>query len=53
VLGAFHVITVDFFAWTPGSLMFSQLATHGEAPAPILLFGAAAVGLWIVGSRRR
>jgi hypothetical protein len=33
VLGVIHTITVDFYAWTPGSLMFSGLTSLGS-PLP-------------------
>jgi hypothetical protein len=31
VVGALHTITVDFFAWTPGSQMFVGLTSKGAA----------------------
>ena len=31
VTGALHNITVDFFAWTPGSVVFTGLTTKGKA----------------------
>ena len=41
VLGQLHQITVDFFAWTLGSLMFTGL-TSGGSPLP----NVTAVGSW-------
>ena len=31
VVGAFHTITVNFYAWTPGSAMFAGLTSTGDA----------------------
>jgi hypothetical protein len=41
VVGALHTITVDFYAWTPGSLTFTGLTTKGAALPTV-----AAMGSW-------
>jgi hypothetical protein len=47
VLGNFQVMTVDFYAWTPGTLTFTSLTTRGKAlPSVVAMgsFGLTAMG---------
>jgi hypothetical protein len=41
VLGVLHHVSVDFFAWTPGSLMFSGLTTLGVALPDVTVAGSS------------
>ena len=38
--GAFHAITVDFFAWTPGTLTFAGLTTKGSSIPNVSAMGS-------------
>ena len=40
VVGAFHMITVDFYAWTPHTLIFSGLTTKGAALPTVTAAGS-------------
>jgi hypothetical protein len=39
VLGSYHYITVDFYAWTPGTLTFTGLTTAGMALPNVVAMG--------------
>jgi hypothetical protein len=39
-LGAFHRITVEFYAWTPGTLVFSGLTTFGSPLPDVVAMGS-------------
>ena len=40
VVGALHTITVDFFAWTPGTQVFTGLTTKGQALLTVTAAGS-------------
>jgi hypothetical protein len=40
IVGAVHVGTVSFFAWTPGTLVFSGLTTRGQALPSVIAMGS-------------
>jgi hypothetical protein len=40
VLGVYHTITVDFFAWTPGMATFTGLTTKGVALPTVMAVGS-------------
>jgi hypothetical protein len=40
VVGALHTITVDFYAWTPGTLTFTGLTTKGAALPTVVAAGS-------------
>ena len=44
ILGAFHLITLDFHAWTPGTLVFDGLTSAGAS-----LPNVTAAGTWMSG----
>jgi hypothetical protein len=39
VLGSYHYITVDFYAWTPGTVTFTGLTTAGMALPNVVAMG--------------
>jgi hypothetical protein len=39
-LGAFHLITVEFYAWAPGTLVFSGLTTFGSPLPDVVAMGS-------------
>jgi hypothetical protein len=40
VVGAYHFITVDFYAWTPHTLTLSNLTTKGKALPTVVAMGS-------------
>jgi hypothetical protein len=40
IVGAAHTLTVSFFAWTPGTLVFSGLTTRGVALPSVIAMGS-------------
>jgi hypothetical protein len=40
VLTNIHYITVDFYAWTPGTITFTGLTTKGAAPPDVVAAGS-------------
>jgi hypothetical protein len=40
VTGQLHIITVDFYAWTPGTLTFTGLTTKGGALPTVIAMGS-------------
>jgi hypothetical protein len=40
VVGAVHKITVDFYAWTPGTLVFTGLTSFGQALPTVTAAGS-------------
>jgi hypothetical protein len=43
VLGSYHYITVDFYAWTPGTKPFTGLTTGGVALPDVIAMGSFAL----------
>ena len=43
VLGSYHYITVDFYAWTPGTVTFTGLTTMGQALPDVVAMGSFAI----------
>jgi hypothetical protein len=40
VVGALHRLTVDFYAWTPGTLVFTSLTSMGQALPSVVAAGS-------------
>jgi hypothetical protein len=50
VLSVYHYITVDFYAWTPGSMVFSGLTSAGVALPDVVAMGSFNLNYFSVGT---
>jgi hypothetical protein len=50
VLGSYHYITVDFYAWTPGTITFAGLTEGGDPLPDVIAMGSFALDANGVGT---